>query len=109
MTLTEEIITIALCSAASVLTRFAAFVAFSAKRPTPPVVLYLGKVLPLATFAMLVVYCLRHVEPLQGNHGLPQLLAIAVTMGLHVWKRRMLLSMAGGTLAYMLMVQWGLI
>lgn len=108
MTLTEEIITIALCSAATVVTRFAAFVTFSAKRPTPPVVLYLGKALPLATFAMLVVYCLRHVEPLQGNHGLPQLLAIAVTIGLHVWKRCMLLSMAGGTLAYMLMVQSGM-
>lgn len=108
MTFTEEVITIALCSVATMLTRFGAFAVFSPKRPTPPTVLYLGKALPLATFAMLVVYCLRHLEPLQGNHGLPELLAIGLTVGLHLWKRRMLLSMAGGTLAYMLMVQCGL-
>ena len=54
---------------------------------------------------MLVVYCLRNVTPLTGSHALPELIAIAVTVGLHLWKRQTLLSIAGGTVVYMLLVQ----
>ena len=64
-----------------------------------------GKALPAAIFGMLVVYCLKNVSLLSGSHGLPEALAIAVTAGLHLWKRQMLLSIAGGTAAYMLLVQ----
>ena len=67
---------------------------------------YLGKVLPGAIFSMLVVYCLRHVSLLQGSHGLPELIAILLTVGLHLWKRQMLLSIAGGTVCYMLLIQF---
>ena len=56
--------------------------------------------------AMLVVYCLRHVSLLQGSHGLPELIAILLTVGLHLWKRQMLLSIAGGTVCYMLLIQF---
>ena len=55
---------------------------------------------------MLIIYCLRDVSLLQGSHGLPELIAIAVTVGLHLWKRQMLLSIAGGTICYMLLVQF---
>ena len=55
--------------------------------------------------AMLVIYCLRNVSLLSGSHGLPELIGIAVTVGLHLWKRQMLLSIAGGTICYMLLVQ----
>ena len=55
---------------------------------------------------MLVVYCLRHVSLLQGSHGLPELIAILLTVGLHLWKRQMLLSIAGGTVCYMLLIQF---
>lgn len=57
-------------------------------------------------FSMLVVYCLRHVSLLQGSHGLPELIAILLTVGLHLWKRQMLLSIAGGTVCYMLLIQF---
>ena len=67
--------------------------------------MYLGKALPCSVFGMLVVYCLRNVSILSGTHGLPELLAIAVTAGLHLWKKNMLLSIAGGTIVYMLLVQ----
>ena len=55
---------------------------------------------------MLVVYCLKGVQWTTGTHGLPELIAILVTIGLHRWKRQMLLSIAGGTVCYMLLVQW---
>ena len=106
MTLSQQIITIAMCVLGTMLTRFLPFAVFSSKRPTPPYIQYLGKVLPGAIFSMLVVYCLRHVSLLQGSHGLPELIAILLTVGLHLWKRQMLLSIAGGTVCYMLLIQF---
>lgn len=94
-----------MCVLGTVLTRFLPFLVFSGKRPTPRYIRYLGKVLPGAVFAMLVVYCLRNVSILGGTHGLPELIAISVTVGLHLWKRQMLISIAGGTICYMLLVQ----
>lgn len=55
---------------------------------------------------MLVIYCLRSVQPLQYSYGLPQAIAIAVTVGLHFWKKQMLLSITGGTVCYMLLIQF---
>lgn len=105
MTLPQQIITIALCALGTMTTRFLPFLVFSDKRPTPKYVVYLGRALPAAIFSMLVVYCLRNVSVLSGSHGLPELIAIAVTLGLHLWKRQTLLSIAGGTVCYMLLVQ----
>ena len=106
MTLQQQIITIAMCVVGTMLTRFLTFLVFRPKRPTPRYIQYLGRVLPGAIFAMLIIYCLRDVSLLQGSHGLPELIAIAVTVGLHLWKRQMLLSIAGGTICYMLLVQF---
>lgn len=105
MTLTEQIITISMFVLGTMLTRFLPFAVFNSKRPTPKYIQYLGKVLPGAIFAMLVVYCLRNVSIVSGSHGIPELIAIALTVGLHLWKRKMLLSIAGGTICYMLIVQ----
>lgn len=105
MTLTQQIITIALCALGTMVTRYLPFIVFSSKKPTPLFVQYLGRALPSAIFAMLVVYCLKDVSVLRGTHGLPELLAIVVTIALHLWKRQMLLSIAGGTVFYMMLVQ----
>lgn len=105
MTLTQQIITIGLCALATMLTRFLPFLIFSDKRPIPPLVQYLGRALPPAIFGMLVVYCLRNVDFLSGSHGLPELISIAVVVALHLWRRQMLISVAGGTICYMLLVQ----
>lgn len=96
MTLAQQIITVGMCVLATLLTRFLPFAVFNARKPTPQYIHYLGELLPGAIFAMLVIYCLRNVSLLSGSHGLPELIGIAVTVGLHLWKRQMLLSIAGG-------------
>lgn len=105
MTTTEQIMTIVAVILATMLTRFLPFLIFPAGKPTPSYIQYLGKVLPSAVFGLLVIYCLKDVSLWTGNHAIPEFLAIAVVVGLHVWKRQMLLSIAGGTICYMLLVQ----
>lgn len=106
MTLTQEILTIGLCALATMLTRFLPFLIFRADKTTPKYIKYLGKALPAAIFGMLVVYCLKNVSIFTGSYGLPELLSIVLVVGLHLWKRNMLLSIGGGTVCYMLLVQW---
>ena len=105
MTLTQRIITIAICVLGTMATRFLPFLFFSENKETPPYIKYLGKALPSAIFGMLVVYCLKNVTFISGNHALPEIIAIAITVALHFWRRQMLVSIAGGTLCYMLLVQ----
>ena len=102
MTVWQQVITIGLCVAGTMLTRFLPFLIFKEDRKTPGFVQYIGKYLPSAVFGMLVVYCLKNVDVLEGNRGLPELIAILATGALHVWKRQMLLSIAGGTVCYMI-------
>ena len=106
MTFFEQCITIALCILASVLTRALPFLFLTGNKPAPPLVRYLGNVLPAAVFGMLVVYCLKDVSLLSGTHGLPEGIAIAVTALLHLKFRQMLLSIGGGTAVYMFLVQF---
>ncbi len=105
MTVSQQIVTIAIIVLGTELTRFLPFFLFPAGKPTPKYIQYLGKVLPAAVFGMIVVYCLRNVSLFTGSQGIPELIAIAVTAGLHLWKRQMLLSIAGGTICYMILVQ----
>lgn len=106
MSLTEQIITISMCILGTVLTRFLPFVIFSSKKPTPEFIQYLGEMLPGAIFSMLVIYCLRNITPLRYSYGFPELISIIVISVVHLWKRQMLLSIATGTVSYMLLVQF---
>ena len=105
MTTTQILLTIALLAVGTILTRFLPFMVFRENAEPPKFIQYLGNALPAAIFSMLVVYCLKNVQFLSGNHGLPEIIAIAVTSVLHLWKRQILLSIAGGTVAYMILVQ----
>ena len=96
---------IAVVSAVTILLRFLPFWVFGGKKETPKWVSYLGKVLPCAIMGMLVVFCLKGVSLRESPHGLPELIACAVVVVLHVWRRSTLLSIVGGTAAYMLLVQ----
>ena len=105
MTLTQQIITIGMVVLGTVLTRFIPFLVFPAGKPTPKYIQYLGKVLPSAVFGLLIIYCLKNVSIFKGSHGIPELISIGIVIGLHLWKKQMLFSIAGGTLCYMVLVQ----
>lgn len=106
MTLSQQIIIIGICVAGTMLTRFLPCMIFSEERPTPEYIQYLGKALPAAIFGMLVVYCLKDVKFLSESHGIPEMISIAVTVLFHLWKRQMLLSIAAGTVCYMILIQF---
>ena len=102
----QFILTIAVCAAATMLTRFLPFLVFGSRGgKVPEVVEYLGHVLPAAIFGMLILYCLKSVTPFAGSHGIPEAIAIAVTIALHRWKHQTLVSITGGTVCYVLLVQ----
>lgn len=82
------------------------FLVFSGKKPTPKFVLYLGKVLPYAIIGMLVIYCVKDISFDSVSHFLPYIIAGAVVVILHVWRRNTLLSIIAGTLSYMALVQF---
>ena len=105
MTFTQQVITILMVVVGTMATRFLPFLLFPAGKPTPKYIQYLGKVLPAAVFGLLVIYCLKDVSIFSGSHGLPELIAIVVVIALHCWKRQMMLSIAGGAVCYMLLVQ----
>ncbi|GFO86021.1 MULTISPECIES: branched-chain amino acid transporter permease [Anaerostipes] len=105
MTLAQKIIIIGMAVLGTAMTRFLPFLVFPGDKPVPKYIQYLGRVLPSAVFGLLVIYCLRDVNILSGSHGIPELISIAAVAGLHLWKRQMLLSIAGGTVCYMMLVQ----
>lgn len=105
MSVSQQIITVAMVVLGTMLTRFLPFIIFPAGKTTPKYIQYLGQVLPAAVFGLLVVYCLKNVSFLSGSFGIPELISIAVVIALHLWKRQMLISIAGGTICYMLLVQ----
>lgn len=86
-------------------TRFLPFLIFGEKGETPAVISHLGRVLPYAVMAMLVVCCLKGLDFSAPGSFVPELLCTALVAGLHVWKRNTLLSIGVGTVAYMLLVQ----
>ncbi len=110
MTHTQQIITLLVIILGTVFTRFAPYIAFPEGRPIPRYIGFLGRFLAPAVFGMLVIYCLRNVDLLTsfsegGTHGIPELIGVALTAVTFTWKRNMMLSMAVGTIAYMLLVQ----
>lgn len=105
MTNSQHLIIVGLIALTTMATRFLPFLCFPAGKEAPGIIRNLGNVLPGAVFSLLVVYCLRNVEIFSGNHGIPEAIAIGVVASLHLWKRQMLLSIAGGTICYMMLVQ----
>ena len=97
---------IVVAGAVTLLLRFLPFLIFNGKRETPPYIIYLGKLLPYAIMGMLVIYCLRGISFTAAANFLPELIACAVVVLAHVWKRNTLLSIISGTVCYMLLVQF---
>lgn len=93
---------IAVMSLVTIGLRALPFWIFSGKRQVPPVVLYLGEVLPSAALGMLVVYCLRDLSFSAAPYGLPELVSCAVVVLVQRLKRSTILSILAGTLCYMI-------
>ena len=102
---TYVLLQILIMAAVTALLRFLPFWVFRDEGRRPALITYLGTVLPYAVMGMLVVYCLKNVSPLTAPHGLPELLAVAAVVVLHLWRRNTLLSIFGGTAFYMVLVQ----
>ena len=105
MTELHAVLTIAVVAMVTAALRFLPFLIFGENRTTPPLITYLGKVLPFAIMGMLVIYCLKDVSFLSGSFGIPEIIGCAVVTLLHIWKRNTLLSIGAGTVCYMLLVQ----
>ncbi len=102
----HDILIIAVIALVTAGLRFLPFWIFGENRQTPPMIAYLGQVLPYAIMGMLVVYCLKGVNLTAAPFGIPEAIGCGLVAGLHVWKRNTLLSIGGGTVCYMLMVQF---
>ena len=101
----HDVLLVAVVALITALLRFLPFLIFGENRTTPPIITYLGQVLPFAIMGMLVVYCLKDVSFRSGSFGIPEVLGCAVVALLHIWKRNTLLSIGAGTVCYMLLVQ----
>lgn len=105
MSETRAALLIVVVAAVTMLLRFLPFLIFGGDKKTPKYITYLSSVLPYAIMGMLVIYCLRNVSVTTAPHGLPELIAAVTVVGVHLWKRNTLLSIAAGTVLYMFLVQ----
>ena len=99
----DALLIVLVCGAITQALRFLPFLAFGGR--TPAWVLYLGRVLPYAVMAMLVVYCLRETSLTEMPFGFPEIAASLTVVGLHAWKRNTLLSILTGTIIYMILIR----
>jgi len=106
LTATQAFVIIAILAFGTAITRFLPFVCFPNATSAPRYVHYLGKMLPTAAISLLVVYCFRDIEFTVIPHGIPEIISIVAIAALHIWKNSTLLSIAAGTVVYMLLVQF---
>lgn len=106
MTVTTEksIIILLICVACTFPLRALPFLIFG-NRPIPKAVEYIGKALPMAVMATLLIYCVRNVSFANLSGWIPSAAGLLVTVGLHIWKKNTFLSIVGGTACYMILVQ----
>ena len=101
----NDVLIIIAVALGTILTRVLPFLIFNDAENLPPAISYLSKVLPYSIMAMLVVYCLRDTTFISGNHGFPELIAVSITIIIHLLKENTLLSILVGTITYMICIQ----
>ena len=105
MTDMQVLLTVLIAAGMTILLRAAPFLLFPSGKQAPAFITWLGNQLPRAVIMMLLVYCLKDISLTTAPYGAPALIAVAVTAALHVWKRQMILSIAGGTAVYMVLIR----
>lgn len=108
-TIQQSLIIIAVIALGTLITRALPFILFPDTKETPRYILYLGKVLPFAAIGLLIVYCLKNVSPLAAPYGIPEAIAISAIVLLHLKLNNTLLSIGGGTVLYMILVQFAFV
>ncbi|MDF9824729.1 branched-subunit amino acid transport protein AzlD [Breznakia sp. PF5-3] len=101
----DALLIVCICGVITLFSRMIPFLVFPEGRKTPAIILYLSDYLPVAMIGMLIIYCLKDVDFLSTYHGFPELLGITIVAVLHLWKRNTLLSIVGGTVCYMFLLQ----
>ena len=102
----ESLLIILIIAAITFALRAVPFILFCRTGETPKVITYLGNTLPPAVMGMLIIYCLRNTSVLNAPFGIPELIAVVTVATLHLWRKNNLLSILGGTVLYMVMVQF---
>lgn len=105
LTTSQSLIIILAISLTTFLTRVIPFMLFPDNKETPKYITYLGSVLPYSAIGMLVIYCLKEVSITSMPFGAPEFVSILVIILLHKWKNNTLISIGGGTILYMIIVQ----
>lgn len=105
LTTTQALLSILVMAVVTFLTRAMPFLFFDRGDHPPQIILYLGRVLPPAIIAMLIVYCLKGVSFMALGGWVPAALSCLLVVVLHLWKGNDLLSIFGGTILYMVLVQ----
>ncbi len=102
----QSLFIIAVIALITALTRALPFLVFSKNEETPEYIIYIGKVLPPAVIGMLIVYCLKNISVIKFPFGIPEFVSALTVAILHLWKRNNLISILGGTMLYMILVQF---
>lgn len=102
----QSLLIIIVIAAITFFTRALPFLVFSGYKETPRYVIYIGKVLPPAVIGMLIVYCIKNVTLIKFPFAIPEFISIITVALLHFWKRNNLISILGGTMLYMILVQF---
>lgn len=102
----EALIILLLTILATVITRFAPFLIFGKSSSDNQYINYLGKVLPPAAISLIVVHCLRNIDFAPPYYNIPELISVAVVVAFTLIKKNTLLSIAVGTLSYMILLQF---
>ena len=105
LTTSQALLTIVVITIATLLTRALPFIIFPAGKETPKFVTYLGQVLPYSIIGMLIIYCFKSVSMIRAPYGIPEAIAAVFVVAIHKWKHNLLISIGGGTLLYMILVQ----
>ena len=95
-----------ICSSLTIiLLRFASKLFAKKDGKTPPIIEFLGKVLPFAMMPILIIYCIKDTDWLTISSVIPTLSGIIVTAALHLWKKNTILSLIAGLFVYMLLLR----
>lgn len=104
MSIEYLLMAIVIMSLATFATRLPPFLLFSG-REQHPLLQFLSKYTPPMVMSILVIYMLKSVDYLSVE-GLYAVIALVVTVGLHLWRRNALMSIVAGTAVFMACIQW---